>query len=93
MEVWLGINSYTGYCCRILIKSKFEVEYVAEAYGNINPDNLVQNVLKKYNYRAVGQPKKLPHYLKYESIYRDMGATTDFGFTFDQVQYVLPNKK
>lgn len=88
MEIWLGINSKTGYCCRILIRSKFEVEYKAEAYGCENDENLVQNIMKQYHYQKVGQPEKLPYKLQYEYIGYDMGAKLDFSFDFDTVQRV-----
>lgn len=88
MEIWLGINSDTGYCCRIFIRNKFDVEFKSEAYGENNPENLVQSVMSRYRYKKIGQPQKLPRKLKDESIDHDMGATNDFSIEFDTVQQV-----
>lgn len=88
MEIWLGINSNTVYCCQIFIRNKFDIETKTEAYGENNPENLVQSVMSRYRYKKIGQPQKLPRKLKDEVIDRDMGATNDFSIEFDTVQQV-----
>ena len=88
MEIWLGINSNTGYCCRIFIRNKFDIETKTEAYGENNPENLVQSVMSRYSYKKIGQPQKLPRKLKHEALYHDMNVSDDFSIEYDTVQQV-----